>query len=161
MQEGPELSKSSQRTSVLKGKQTGGEQEAGGSDFFWAAAQEACGARQRIEPAGGDFRGQGFKELERMGGHVYIVYILYYSPDFSCFQAGSEATSWPMGYPVKIQKVERPTNRSYYVNFPVALAQAIGLEKAENFEWWIEDKNTLILQRSRTKTLRKLKFKKT
>jgi hypothetical protein len=35
------------------------------------------------------------------------------------------------------------------------------LEKAENFEWWIEDKNTLILQRSRTKTLRKLKFKKT
>jgi hypothetical protein len=46
------------------------------------------------------------------------------------------------------------------VNFPVALAQAIGLEKAENFEWWIEDKNTLILQRSRTKTLRKLKFKK-
>ena len=66
-----------------------------------------------------------------------------------------------MGYPVKIQKVERPTNRSYYVNFPVALAQAIGLEKAENFEWWIEDKNTLILQRSRTKTLRKIKFKKT
>ena len=26
------------------------------------------------------------------------------------------------GYRVKMQKLERPTNRSYYVNFPVALA---------------------------------------
>ena len=30
-----------------------------------------------------------------------------------------------MGYPVKLQKVERPTNRSYYINFPTALAEAI------------------------------------
>lgn len=64
-----------------------------------------------------------------------------------------------MGYPVKIQKVERPTNRSYYVNVPVPLAQAIGLEKAEACEWWLEDKNTLILRRTRPKTLRKLKIK--
>ena len=59
-----------------------------------------------------------------------------------------------MGYPVKIQKVERPTNRSYYVNFPVALAEAIGLEKGEELEWLLEDKNTLILQRLRPKPLR-------
>jgi hypothetical protein len=64
-----------------------------------------------------------------------------------------------MGYPVKIQKVERPTNRSYYVNFPVALAEAIGLEKTEPFEWWIEDKNTLILKRSRAKKPRKFNSK--
>ena len=64
-----------------------------------------------------------------------------------------------MGYPVKIQKVERPTNRSYYVNFPVVLAQAIGLEKEEGFEWSIEDKNTLILKRTRPKTLRRFKIK--
>ena len=65
-----------------------------------------------------------------------------------------------MGYPVKIQKVERPTNRSYYVNFPVALAEAMGLKKAEDFEWWIEDKNTLILKRTTLKGLKKFKFKK-
>jgi hypothetical protein len=65
-----------------------------------------------------------------------------------------------MGYPVKIQKVQRPTNRSYYVNLPVALAEAIGLEKAEAFQWWIEDKNTLILERTRLKKHRKLKTKR-
>ena len=52
-----------------------------------------------------------------------------------------------MGYPVKIQKVERPTNRSYYVNLPAALADAMKIEKGETFEWEIEDKNTLILKR--------------
>jgi bifunctional DNA-binding transcriptional regulator/antitoxin component of YhaV-PrlF toxin-antitoxin module len=62
-----------------------------------------------------------------------------------------------MGYPVKLQKVERPTNRSYYVNFPVALAETIGLEKGEDLEWLLEDKNTLILQRLKPKTLRSLK----
>jgi bifunctional DNA-binding transcriptional regulator/antitoxin component of YhaV-PrlF toxin-antitoxin module len=62
-----------------------------------------------------------------------------------------------MGYPVKIQKVERPTNRSYYVNFPVALAEAIGLEKGDDLEWLLEDKNTLILRRTKPKPPRKLK----
>jgi bifunctional DNA-binding transcriptional regulator/antitoxin component of YhaV-PrlF toxin-antitoxin module len=65
-----------------------------------------------------------------------------------------------MGYPVKIQKVERPTNRSYYVNFPVALAEAIGLEKGEDLEWLLEDKNTLILQRIKPKAPRSLKRSK-
>ncbi len=52
-----------------------------------------------------------------------------------------------MGYPVKIQKVERPTNRSYYVNFPVALAEALNLKKGETFEWVVENKNLLLFQR--------------
>ena len=52
-----------------------------------------------------------------------------------------------MGYPVKLQKVERPTNRSYYLNFPAALAEAMQVQKGEEFEWILEDRNTLILQR--------------
>lgn len=52
-----------------------------------------------------------------------------------------------MGYRVKLQKVERPTNRSFYLNFPVALAQALDAEKGEEFEWLVEDRNTLVLQR--------------
>jgi len=48
-----------------------------------------------------------------------------------------------MGYKIKVQKVERPTNNSYYVNLPVALAEAIEVKKGERFEWIIEDKNTL------------------
>ena len=39
-----------------------------------------------------------------------------------------------MGYLTKIQKVERPTNQSFYVNLPSALAQAMGIEKGESFE---------------------------
>jgi bifunctional DNA-binding transcriptional regulator/antitoxin component of YhaV-PrlF toxin-antitoxin module len=52
-----------------------------------------------------------------------------------------------MGYKVKIQKVERPTNRSYYINVPVPLAEAIEINKGEEFEWVLEDKNTLVLRR--------------
>ena len=52
-----------------------------------------------------------------------------------------------MGYPVKLQKVERPTNRSFYVNLPAGLADAVQLVKGEDLEWFIEDKNTLVLRR--------------
>lgn len=52
-----------------------------------------------------------------------------------------------MGYRVKIQKVERPSNRSFYLNFPMALAEALDVEKGEAFEWSIEDRNTLIVKR--------------
>ena len=52
-----------------------------------------------------------------------------------------------MGYRVKMQKVERPTNRSFYLNVPVALAEALDIDKGEEFEWTIEDRNTLVLRR--------------
>lgn len=61
------------------------------------------------------------------------------------------------GYRVKLQKVERPTNRSYYINFPVALAEAMGFLKGEELEWIIEDKNNLVLRRVKKKKLRKFK----
>jgi hypothetical protein len=54
-----------------------------------------------------------------------------------------------MGYVVKLQKVERPTNRSFYVNLPAAIADAVQLEKGEELEGFIEDKNTLILRRKK------------
>lgn len=53
-----------------------------------------------------------------------------------------------MGYFTKIQKVDRPTNTSYYVNLPSALAQALHIKKGEMFEWLVEDKNLLLLRRS-------------
>ena len=65
-----------------------------------------------------------------------------------------------MGYVTKIQKVERPTNQSFYVNLPSALAQAMMIEKGEECEWEIEDKNTLVLIRKKVKKMRKLKSKK-
>ena len=56
-----------------------------------------------------------------------------------------------MGYSVRIQKVERPTNTSFYVNFPAALAAAARIEKGEEMEWLVEDRNTFILRRTRTR----------
>jgi len=61
-----------------------------------------------------------------------------------------------MGYAIKVQKVERPTNRSYYVNLPVALAEAVEIQKADEWEWFVEDKNTLVLSRIKKKAKRKL-----
>jgi len=52
-----------------------------------------------------------------------------------------------MGYAVRIQKVERPTNKSFYVNFPAAIAEAAKVEKGELMEWLIEDRNTFVLKR--------------
>ena len=59
-----------------------------------------------------------------------------------------------MGYPVKLQKVERPTNRSYYINLPTAVAEAIEATKGETFEWSVEDKNTLVLLRTMKRAIR-------
>ena len=55
-----------------------------------------------------------------------------------------------MGYKVKIQKIERATNKTYYVNFPGAFADAINLEKGEQMEWFIEDRNCFVLKRVKT-----------
>ncbi len=52
-----------------------------------------------------------------------------------------------MGYQVQIQRVERGATKSFYVNFPAAVAEACNIEKGEEMEWIIEDKNTFTLQR--------------
>ena len=57
-----------------------------------------------------------------------------------------------MGYPVKLQKVQRPSNRSYYLNFPMVLAETLGLQKGEVMEWSVQDNNTFILKRKKKRT---------
>jgi hypothetical protein len=52
-----------------------------------------------------------------------------------------------MGYKVKIQRVERGNTKSYYVNFPAAVAEAGNIVKGEEMEWIIHDRDTYILKR--------------
>ena len=52
-----------------------------------------------------------------------------------------------MGHKIKIQRVERGNTKSYYVNFPAALAEATQIQKGEELEWLMEDRNTFILRR--------------
>jgi len=54
-----------------------------------------------------------------------------------------------MGYSVKMQKVERPTNKSFYVNFPAPIANSCEIAKGEEMEWLIQDRNTFVLKRKR------------
>ncbi len=52
-----------------------------------------------------------------------------------------------MGYKIKIQRVDRKTTKSFYVNFPAAVAEASNIKKGEGMEWVIEDRNTFVLKR--------------
>ena len=52
-----------------------------------------------------------------------------------------------MGYKVRIQRVDRPTNRSFYLNFPSPIADAVNMQKGEELEWLIEDRNTFVIKR--------------
>jgi antitoxin component of MazEF toxin-antitoxin module len=56
-----------------------------------------------------------------------------------------------MGHKVKIQRVERGSTKSYYVNFPASLAEAALIEKGEELEWLVEDRNTFVLRRVKEK----------
>jgi hypothetical protein len=60
-----------------------------------------------------------------------------------------------MGYEVKIQRIQRKGTSSYYINFPVAVAEAIDAVKGETWSWSVEDKNTLVFQRLKPKANRK------
>ena len=52
-----------------------------------------------------------------------------------------------MGYKVRMQRVDRPTNRSFYLNFPAPIADSINMQKGEELEWLVEDRNTFIVKR--------------
>ena len=62
-----------------------------------------------------------------------------------------------MGYKVKLQKVSRPTNNTFFVTVPIVFVEALEMEKGEEFEWTIEDKNTLVLRRKKLKVMQKLR----
>lgn len=54
-----------------------------------------------------------------------------------------------MGYPTKVQLIERQESQQWYINFPAPLAQAMEFEKGEVIEWVVQDRDTLILHRTR------------
>ena len=54
-----------------------------------------------------------------------------------------------MGYPTKVQLIQRQASEQWYINFPSAVAQAMEFEKGEVVEWIIEDRANLILHRKR------------
>jgi hypothetical protein len=66
-----------------------------------------------------------------------------------------------MGYPTRVQCIQRQASEQWYINFPAAIAQAMQFHKGEVVEWTIHDRNTLTLRRTEpdvaTKTTRRKK----
>jgi bifunctional DNA-binding transcriptional regulator/antitoxin component of YhaV-PrlF toxin-antitoxin module len=52
-----------------------------------------------------------------------------------------------MGYPTKVQLIDRKDSEQWYINFPAAIARAMDFQRGETVEWFIEDKGTLVLKR--------------
>lgn len=53
-----------------------------------------------------------------------------------------------MGYPTKVQLIERKDSRQFYINLPAPIAQAMDFTKGEIVEWSIADKKHLMLSRT-------------
>ena len=53
-----------------------------------------------------------------------------------------------MGFPTKIQLIKRTASEQWYINFPLAVAQAMEFQKGEVVEWVIEDKQRMTLKRA-------------
>jgi len=53
-----------------------------------------------------------------------------------------------MGYPTKVQLIERKDSQQFYINFPAPIAQAMEYSKGELVEWTVVDKQHLILSRA-------------
>ena len=54
-----------------------------------------------------------------------------------------------MGFPTKIQLIKRVKSEQWYINLPAAVAQAMEFDKGEVVEWVIEDKQKMILKRTK------------
>jgi len=52
-----------------------------------------------------------------------------------------------MGYPTKIQLINRKASQQWYVNMPAAVAEAMEFQKGEVVEWIIDDQQHLVLKR--------------
>jgi hypothetical protein len=52
-----------------------------------------------------------------------------------------------MGYPTKVQLIQRRESQQWYINFPAPLARALEFDKGEVVEWIIHDRHTLTLER--------------
>lgn len=52
-----------------------------------------------------------------------------------------------MGFPTKVQLIDRKGSQQWYINLPSALAQACEFLRGEVVEWVVKDKGTLLLRR--------------
>lgn len=52
-----------------------------------------------------------------------------------------------MGYPTKLQCIQRQDSQQFHINFPIPLAQALDFQAGEQLERTIVDSGHLVLSR--------------
>ena len=52
-----------------------------------------------------------------------------------------------MGFPTKVQLIDRKASQQWYINFPAAVAKAMDFQRGETVEWLIENRELLVLKR--------------
>ena len=52
-----------------------------------------------------------------------------------------------MGYPTRVQLIQRKDSQQWYINFPAPIAQALDFTKGETVEWTIQSRDCLLLRR--------------
>jgi len=61
-----------------------------------------------------------------------------------------------MAYLTKLQVIQRGgQNRQYYLICPAPLAAALEMEKGEELQWVIKDRNTFVIRRVQSNTRKK------
>jgi hypothetical protein len=53
-----------------------------------------------------------------------------------------------MGFKTKVQLIQRKNSQQFYINFPSACAQMMGLRKGEVVEWVLTHDGDLLLKRT-------------
>jgi hypothetical protein len=53
-----------------------------------------------------------------------------------------------VGYPTKVQLIQRKHSQQWYINFPAPIAQAMEFTKGETVEWVIQGRDCLSLRRT-------------
>ena len=67
---------------------------------------------------------------------------------FCCVYLVISLVFFIMGYPTKVQLIQRKQSQQWYINFPAAIAQGMDFAKGEAVQWTIADKGHLILSRN-------------
>src|SRR5438552_14085828 len=67
---------------------------------------------------------------------------------FCCMYLVISLVFFIIGYPTKVQLIQRKQSQQWYINFPAAIAQGMDFAKGEEVQWTIADKGHLILSRN-------------
>ena len=65
-----------------------------------------------------------------------------------------------MGYPTKVQLIQRRASQQWYIAVPAALARSLDLQKGETIEWNVQDRHNFLLHRAAAPALPQEKKKR-